>query len=42
MYARLLNSSNVGCYWGGHFAGAVCYVNDVVLLDSLLRLCDVC
>ena len=28
----MLSDSNVGCYWGGHFAGAVCYADDIVLL----------
>ena len=27
-----LSSSNVGCYWGHHFAGALAYADDVVLL----------
>ena len=42
----LLSSSNVGCYWGGHFAGAVCYADDVVLLapsaSALLRMLSIC
>ena len=28
----ILSDSTVGCYWGGHFAGAVCYADDIVLL----------
>ena len=28
----MLSDSNVGCYWGGHFAGAVCYADVIVLL----------
>ena len=27
-----MSSSNVGCYWDGYFAGAVCYTDDIVLL----------
>ena len=34
MYARLLSGNNIGGYWGGHFAGAVCCVDDIVLLAS--------
>ena len=46
MYARLLSGSNVGCYWGGHCAGAVCYVDDIVLLapsaSTLQRMLSTC
>ena len=31
-FDEMLSDSNVGCYWGGHFAGAVCYADDIVLL----------
>ena len=27
-----LEESSVGCYWGHHFAGALCYASDLVLL----------
>ena len=27
-----LGDTNVGCHWGGYFAGAVCYADDIVLL----------
>ena len=42
----MLSDSNVGCYWGGHFAGAVCYANDIVLLapsaSALRRMLSIC
>ena len=48
MYARPLSGSNVGCYWGSHFAGAVCYVDDIVLLATyastlrcMLSICEI-
>ena len=28
----LLSGSGVGCYWGAHFVGAVCYADDIALL----------
>ena len=27
-----LEGSGVGCYWGAHFVGAVCYADDIALL----------
>ena len=27
-----LSDTSVGCHWGGYFAGAVCYADDIVLL----------
>ena len=42
----MLSDSNVGCYWGGHFAGAVCYADDIVLLapsaSALRRMLSIC
>ena len=42
-----LEESSVGCYWGHQFAGALCYVNDLVLLAptasvlwQMLSICD--
>ena len=38
---EMLESSGVGCYYGGSFVGALAYVGDVVLLApcaSALRL----
>ena len=37
----LLQEKGVGCYWNQHFAGAVCYADDIALLapsPSALRL----
>ena len=46
MYARLLSGNNVGCYWGGHFAGAVGYADDILLLapsaSALRRMLSIC
>ena len=41
-----LRESSVGCYWGGHFAGAMCYADDIVLLppsaSALRRMLSIC
>ena len=41
-----LGESSVGCYWGGHFAGALCYADDIVLLapsaSALRRMLSIC
>ena len=31
-----LEGSGVGCYWGAHFVGAVCYADDLALLAPCL------
>ena len=36
-----LSQIGVGCYWGAHFVGAVCYADDIALLalcPSALRI----
>ena len=42
----MLSDSNVGCYWGGDFAGTVCYADDIVLLapsvSALRRMLSIC
>ena len=42
-----LSYTSVGCHWGGYFAGAVCYADDIVLLAPsasalrhMLRICE--
>jgi len=40
-----LESSGVGCFWNQHFVGAVCYADDVALLDpssALRHLLHIC
>ena len=41
-----LRESSVGYYWGGHFAGAMCYADDIVLLapsaSALRRMLSIC
>ena len=38
--------SSVGCYWGGNFAGAICYADDIVLFvpsaSALRRMLSIC
>ena len=43
----LLEALSVGCHWGGYFAGAVCYADDIVLLapsasalQHMLHICE--
>ena len=42
-----LEGSGVGCYWGAHFVGAVCYADDIALLApcpsamrTMLSICE--
>ena len=42
-----LEGSGVGCYWGAHFVGAVCYADDIALLSpcpsamrTMLSVCE--
>ena len=42
-----LEGSGVGCYWGAHFVGAVCYADDIALLTpcpsamrTMLSVCE--
>ena len=41
-----LGESSVRCYWGGHFAGALCYADDIVLLapsaSALRHMLSIC
>ena len=45
-YARLMSASSVGCYWGGHFVGAICYADDIFFIGStasaLRRMLSIC
>ena len=41
------SDTSVGCHWGGYFAGAVCYADDIVLLapsasalQHMLHICE--